>query len=49
MGAIGNCNAVLKCSAARGKINVLTTSRTTTHRHNLEIMFFKNNPGKTAL
>jgi len=41
---------VLKHSAAIAKINVLTTNRTTTHRHNDELtnMFFKNNPGKIA-
>jgi len=41
---------MLKRSAATGKINVLTTNRTTTQRHNDELrnMFFKNNAGKIA-
>jgi len=56
-----NCNRTLltqdrvsrqlvKSSAASGKINVLTTSRTTTHRHSdkLRNMFFKNIPDKLA-
>jgi len=39
MGSVGNCIGVLKPSAATGKINVLTTNHTTTHRQlmNLEI------------
>jgi len=50
MGWFFNCSGVLKHSAATEKINVLTTSRTTTYRHNDELrnMFFKNNPGKIA-
>jgi len=50
MGSVGNCSGVLKLCAATGKINVLTTNRTTAHRHNDELrnMFFKNNPGKIA-
>jgi len=48
MGSVGNCSGVLKRSAATRKINVLTTSCTTTRRHNDELrnMFFKNNVGK---
>jgi len=48
MGSVGNCSGVLKRSAETGKINVLTTDRRTTHRHNDELrnMFFRNNPGK---
>jgi len=50
MGSVVNCSGVLKRSAAIGRINVLTTNRTTAHRHKDELrnMFFKNNSGKIA-
>jgi len=50
MGSVGNCSGVLKRSSTTGKINVLTTNRTTTHKHNdkLRNMFFKNNPVKIS-
>jgi len=50
MGSVSNCSGVLKHSAATGKINILTTNRTTTHMHNDELRnrFFKNSPGKIA-
>jgi len=50
MYSVGNCSRVLIHSAATGKINVLTTNCTTTHRRNDELknMFFKNNLGIIA-
>jgi len=50
MGSVSNCSGVLKRSAATGKISILTTYRTTIHRHNDELRnkFFRNNPHKIA-
>jgi len=50
LGSVSNCSGVLKRSAATGKINVLTTSHTITHRRTDELgnMLFKNKTGKTA-